>query len=82
MNTLTTLFGGLAAVMVLYVAGGAVRGLPPMLRALHRSEQHQGKVPSQADPAERMGAALVETHREFESRGWRLSRMPCPLSPR
>lgn len=34
MNTLTTLFGGLAAVMVLYVAGGAIRGLPPMLRAL------------------------------------------------
>lgn len=34
MNTLTTLFGGLAAVFVLYVAGGAIRGLPPILRAL------------------------------------------------
>lgn len=34
MNTLTTLFGGLAAVFVLYMAGGAIRGLPPMLRAL------------------------------------------------
>lgn len=34
MNTLTTLFGGLAAVFVLYAAGGAVRGLPPALRAL------------------------------------------------
>jgi len=33
MNTMTTLFGGLAAVFVLYVAAGAVRGLPPMLRA-------------------------------------------------
>lgn len=34
MNTLTTLFGGLAAVFALYVAGGAIRGLPPILRAL------------------------------------------------
>lgn len=34
MNTLTTLFGGLAAVFVLYAAGGAIRGLPPILRAL------------------------------------------------
>lgn len=34
MNTLTTLFGGLAAVFVLYVAGGVIRGLPPILRAL------------------------------------------------
>jgi nitrogen fixation protein FixH len=34
MNTLITLFGGLAAVFALYVAGGAVRGLPPILRAL------------------------------------------------
>lgn len=34
MSTLTTLFGGLAAVFVLYAAGGAVRGLPPILRAL------------------------------------------------
>lgn len=33
MNTMTTLFGGLAAVLALYVAGGMVRGLPPMLRA-------------------------------------------------
>lgn len=33
MNTLTTLFGGLAAVFSLYVLGGAVRGLPPILRA-------------------------------------------------
>ncbi|MBW8327671.1 MAG: FixH family protein [Thiobacillus sp.] len=31
---MTTLFGGLAAVFVLYVAGGAIRGLPPILRAL------------------------------------------------
>lgn len=34
MNTLTTLFGGLAAVFVLYAAGGFVRGLPLALRAL------------------------------------------------
>lgn len=34
MNTLTTLFGGLAAVIVLYLAGGLIRSLPPMLRAL------------------------------------------------
>ncbi len=34
MTTLTTLFGGLAAVFALYVAGGAIRGLPPILRAL------------------------------------------------
>lgn len=34
MNTLTTLFGGLAAVFVLYAAGGMIRGLPPILRAL------------------------------------------------
>lgn len=34
MNTLTTLFGGLAAVFVLYAAGGTIRGLPPALRAL------------------------------------------------
>ncbi len=33
MNTMTTLFGGLAAVFILYAAGGAVRGLSPMLRA-------------------------------------------------
>lgn len=33
MNTLTTLFGGLAAVLVLYAAGGAIRSLPPVLRA-------------------------------------------------
>lgn len=34
MNTMTTLFGGLAAVIALYAAGGLIRGLPPMLRAL------------------------------------------------
>lgn len=34
MNTMTTLFGGLAAVLVLYAAGGLIRALPPMLRAL------------------------------------------------
>jgi nitrogen fixation protein FixH len=34
MNTITTLFGGLAAVSVLYVGGGAIRGLPTMLRAV------------------------------------------------
>jgi nitrogen fixation protein FixH len=34
MNTLTTLFGGLAAVFVLYAAGGTIRSLPPALRAL------------------------------------------------
>ncbi len=34
MNTMTTLFGGLAAVWVLYVIGGLIRGLPLLLRAL------------------------------------------------
>jgi nitrogen fixation protein FixH len=34
MTTLTTLLGGLAAVFVLYVMGGAIRSLPPILRAL------------------------------------------------
>lgn len=34
MNTLTTLFGGLAAVIVLYALGGLIRSLPAMLRAL------------------------------------------------
>jgi len=34
MNTLTTLFGGLAAVLALYAIGGLMRSLPPMLRAL------------------------------------------------
>lgn len=34
MTTLTTLFGGLVAVLALYAAGGAIRGLPPMLRAV------------------------------------------------
>jgi nitrogen fixation protein FixH len=34
MNTLTTLFGGLAAVFVLYALGGAIRSLTPMLRAV------------------------------------------------
>ncbi len=34
MNTMTTLSGGLAAVFVLYVMGGAIRSLPPILRAV------------------------------------------------
>lgn len=34
MSTLSTLFGGLVAVALLYAAGGAVRGLPPVLRAV------------------------------------------------
>jgi nitrogen fixation protein FixH len=34
MSTLTTLLGGLAAVLILYVLGGALRSLPPILRAL------------------------------------------------
>lgn len=34
MNTMTTLFGGLAAVLVLYGIGGLFRNLPPMLRAV------------------------------------------------
>ncbi len=34
MNTMTTLFGGLAAVFALYVMGGALRSLPPILRAV------------------------------------------------
>jgi nitrogen fixation protein FixH len=34
MNTMTTLSGGLAAVLVLYLIGGAIRNLPPILRAL------------------------------------------------
>ena len=34
MTTLTTLLGGLAAVFVLYMMGGAIRSLPPILRAL------------------------------------------------
>lgn len=34
MNTMTTLFGGLAAVLVLYAIGGLFRSLPPMLRAV------------------------------------------------
>ncbi len=33
MNTFVTLFGGLAAVLVLYALGGALRGMPPILRA-------------------------------------------------
>ncbi len=33
MNTLTTLFGGLAGVLVLYALGGRIRRLPPLLRA-------------------------------------------------
>lgn len=34
MTTMTTLFGGLSAVLVLYVVGGVFRSLPPMLRAV------------------------------------------------
>lgn len=34
MNTMTSLLAGLAAVFVLYGVGGAIRGLPPILRAL------------------------------------------------
>lgn len=34
MSTMTTLFGGLAAVLVLYAIGGAFRGLSPILRAV------------------------------------------------
>ncbi len=33
MNTMTTLFGGLAAVLLLYALGGLIRKMPPMLRA-------------------------------------------------
>lgn len=33
MSTLVTLFGGLIAVMVLYVLGGWIRNMPPLLRA-------------------------------------------------
>jgi len=33
-NTLITLFGGLAAVLVLYAIGGFIRNLPPILRAV------------------------------------------------
>jgi len=34
MNTMTSLFGGLLAVFALYLLGGMIRGLPPILRAL------------------------------------------------
>jgi nitrogen fixation protein FixH len=34
MTTMTTLFGGLSAVLVLYAVGGIFRTLPPMLRAV------------------------------------------------
>ena len=34
MNTMTTLFGGLLAVLVLYAIGGRIRNLPPILRAV------------------------------------------------
>ena len=34
MNTMTSLFGGLVAVFVLYLMGGAIRNLPPILRAV------------------------------------------------
>lgn len=34
MNTMTTLFGGLAAVFAVYAAGGVFRSVPPMLRAV------------------------------------------------
>ncbi len=33
-NTVITLFGGLAAVLVLYAIGGLIRSLPPILRAV------------------------------------------------
>lgn len=33
-NTVLTLFGGLAAVLVLYAVGGLIRSLPPILRAV------------------------------------------------
>ena len=33
-NTVLTLFGGLAAVLVLYAIGGLIRSLPPILRAV------------------------------------------------
>ncbi|WP_296635532.1 MULTISPECIES: FixH family protein [unclassified Thiobacillus] len=33
-NTVITLFGGLAAVLVLYALGGLIRSLPPILRAV------------------------------------------------
>lgn len=34
MNTMLTLFGGLAAVLVLYTIGGLIRGVPPLVRAI------------------------------------------------
>jgi nitrogen fixation protein FixH len=34
MNTMTSLLGGLVAVFVLYLMGGAIRNLPPVLRAV------------------------------------------------
>lgn len=34
MSTLSTLFGGLVLVALLYAVGGAIRGLPPILRAI------------------------------------------------
>jgi len=34
MSTMTTLFGGLAAVFALYAVGGLIRNVPPMLRAV------------------------------------------------
>ncbi len=34
MNTMTTLFGGLVAVFALYAAGGLIKTLPPLLRAV------------------------------------------------
>lgn len=34
MTTMTTLFGGLSAVLVLYAMGGVFKSLPPMLRAV------------------------------------------------
>jgi nitrogen fixation protein FixH len=34
MNTMMTLFGGLAAVLVLYAVSGLFRGMPPLLRAV------------------------------------------------
>ena len=34
MNTMTTLFGGLVAVLAVYALGGLIRSLPPILRAV------------------------------------------------
>ena len=44
MNTMTTLFGGLAAVLVLYAIGGLFRALPPMLRACWRASSRWSRI--------------------------------------